>query len=95
MRLQNMYTAARDGQPMLSVTDDANIAKALLSGAYSNVSNPKHCFEEAFGTLRNVHLKEKLAGLQVQAEEAGRRGDTELERQLIGEIMATRKKQVD
>ncbi len=95
MRLQNMYTAARDGQPMLSATGDANIAKALLSGAFANVANPKHCFEEAFDTLRNVHLKEKLAGLQVQAEEAGRRGDADLERELIREIMATRKKQVD
>jgi hypothetical protein len=90
-----MYTAAKDGQPMLSVTDDANIAKALMSGAYANVSSSKHCFEEAFKTLRNVHLKETLAELQVQLEEAGRRGDTELARELIGEIMATRKKQVD
>jgi DNA primase len=95
MRLQNMYTAAKDGQPMLSVTDDANIAKALLSGAFSDVSNPKHCFDEAFKTLRNVQVSEELAALQVQLEEAGRRGDTELARELIGEIMATRKKQVD
>jgi DNA primase len=94
MRLQNMYTAAKEGQPMLSVTGDANIARALLSGAFSNVSSPKHCFDEAVGTLRSVHLKEKLRLLQVQAEEAGRRGDTELERELIREIMVTRK-QVD
>lgn len=94
MRLQDMYTAAKNGQPMLSVTDDSNIAKALMSGAYSNVSSPQHCFKEAVSTLRNVHLRQKLAALQIQLEEAGRRGDAELSRELLREIMVTRK-QVD
>ncbi len=94
MRLQNMYTAAKEGLPMLSVTDDATIAKALMAGSFSDVSSPKHCFEEAVGTLRKVHLKAKLSSLQVQAEEAGRRGDKDVERELIREIMVTRK-QVD
>jgi DNA primase len=94
MRLQNMYTAAKDGQPMLTATDDPKIAKALLSGAFSNVSNPAQCLEGAIATLRSVHLKRKLRDLQVQAEEAGRRGDADLERKLIREIMVTRK-QVD
>ena len=89
-----MYTAAKEGQPMLSVTDDSNIAKALLSGAYANVSSPKHCFEEAVKTLRNVHLKKELSALQLQADEAERRGDAELSRKLFRKIMAIRK-QVD
>lgn len=94
MRLRDMYTAAREAQPMLSVTSDSNIAKALLSGAFSSISNPTHCLQEAIARLRNVHRKDKLRELQTQAEEAGRRGDSELERQLFREIMATRK-QVD
>ncbi len=91
MRLRDMYTAAKEGKPMLSVTSDPGIAKALLSGAFANVSNPSHCLAEAAGTLESTRKKRKLAELQTQIEEAGRRGDSELERQLIREIMLIRK----
>jgi len=91
MRLRDMYTAAKEGQPMLSVTSDPGIAKALLSGAFANVTSPTHCLEEAVTTLESVQRKRKLAELQEQIEEAGRRGNSELERELIREIMLIRK----
>lgn len=94
MRLQDMYSAAREGQPMLSATSDTNIAKALLSGAFSAVPNPEQCLQDAIKRLRSVHQRERLAELQKQVEEAERRGDAELARQLAHEIVATRK-QVD
>jgi len=94
MRLKEMYTAAKAGQPMLSVTSDPGIAKALLSGAFASVSSPSHCLQEATTTLRAAQRKRELAQLQLQIEEAGRRGDSELERQLIRDIMLLRK-QVD
>ncbi|MCP4445572.1 MAG: DNA primase [Myxococcales bacterium] len=94
MRLRDMYTAAKEGQPMLSVTDDPGIARALLSGAFAGVTSPSHCLSEAAGTLKSAQRKKELAGLQKKIEEAGRRGDSELERQLIREIMLLRK-QVD
>lgn len=93
-RLRDMYSAARAGNPMLSVTSDPNIAKAILSGAFANLSNPTHSLEDAIKRLRTIQLRPKLAELQSQAEDAERRGDTELARQLFREILATRK-QVD
>lgn len=91
MRLRDMYMAAKEGKPMLSVTDDPGIAKALLSGAFAGVTSPSHCLEEAANTLRSVHQRRKLAHLQTQIEEADRRGDSELQRELIREIMLLRK----
>tara|TARA_R110002096_G_scaffold408075_3_gene607030 strand:- start:4086 stop:5885 length:1800 start_codon:yes stop_codon:yes gene_type:complete len=93
-RLREMYTAAKEGKPMLSVTDDPGIAKALLSGAYVGVASPSHCLEETANSLKHAQRMREVAKLQKQIEEANRRGDTELERQLIREIMLLRK-QVD
>lgn len=93
-RLREMYEAAREGQPMISVTSDPGIAKALLSGAYSAVENPSHTLEESITSLKRDERTRRLSELQVQVEEAGRRKDSELERQLVSEIIAIRK-QVD
>ncbi|MBL4636522.1 MAG: DNA primase [Kofleriaceae bacterium] len=93
-RLREMYEAAREGKPMLSVTSDPNIAKALLSGAFAGVESPRHCLEESISTLKREGRTRKLRELQVQVEEAGRRRDSDLERQLVSEIIAIRK-QVD
>ena len=90
-----MYTAAKAGQPMLGATSDTEIAKALLSGAFSNISNPTHCLQESMATLRSAHLKRRLDELQKQADEASRRGNSELAGELAREIFATIKKQVD
>ncbi len=91
MRLRDMYTAAKEGRPMLSVTSDPGIAKALLSGAFANVSSPSHCLTEAADTLERAQKKHKMAKLQEQIEEAGRRGDSELQHQLLREIKLIRK----
>ena len=93
-RLRDMYAAAKEGKPMLSVIDDRGIAKALLSGAYVGVASPSHCLEEAANSLRFAQRMREVAKLQKQIEEANRRGETELARQLFREIMLLRK-QVD
>lgn len=94
MRLRDMYTAAKEGKPMLAATSDSEIAKAVMSGAFSNVSNPTHCLQESISTLRSANLKRRLDELQKQAEEATRRGNSDLARELAREIVATIKKQV-
>ncbi len=93
-RLCDMYAAAREGRPMLSETHDPGIAKALLSGAFSAVSSPEHCLKESIGTLKREQRTRKTHELQVQLEEAGRRKDADLQRELARQLMALRK-QVD
>lgn len=70
------------------------IAKHVFSGSYATVKDPAHSLLEAAKRLRDKRAKERLRDLQRQAEEAKRRGDTDLERQLTHEII-TMRKQVD
>lgn len=96
-RLQAMYCAARQGTSMLAVTpDDISplIAKHVLAGSYATVTDPEHCLLEAVSQLRQGQRRRRLAELQRQADDAKRRGDSERERQLVREILTTRR-QVD
>ena len=96
-RLRDMYCAARQGSLMLSAApDDISpfIAKNVFSGAYATVQDPIHCLLEVAARLRYKRRRHQMADLQHRAEEAKRRGDAELERQLVHEILTLRK-QVD
>jgi hypothetical protein len=92
-----MYSAAREGQPIHSAAPDdlsPHIAKQVLAGNYASVTDPAHCLEEAVQRLVEAQRRTKLADLQQRAENARRRGDTELERTLVREILTIRR-QVD
>ncbi len=94
-RLRDMYCAARRGQSLVSaLVDDPVITKHVLAGNYVAVKDPAHTLRETVASLvRNRKLRE-LARLQKQVEVAQRRGDVELERKLVREILTTRR-QVD
>lgn len=97
-RLRDMYSAALRGQaPIAAAPDDLTplIAEKLLSGCYASVPDPAHTLAEVVTRLRQTRpARLQLAELQRQAEEAGRRGDAALQRQLVVQILETRK-QVD
>ncbi len=96
-RLRDMYSAARQGRPLLSAApDDVSpyVAKHVLDGSYASVIDPAHCLLEAARNLRETRQKLQLAELQRKAVDAKRRGDVVLERQLVREILTTRR-QVD
>lgn len=99
-RLQAIYSAARQGSPvpyaLSAAPEDIGplIAKHVLAGTYASVKDPTHCLTEAVGRLRSGRRRTQLALLQRQAEDARRRGDEALERQLVREILTTRR-QVD
>ncbi len=95
--LRDMYSAARQGQTVLSaLPDDADpqIAKHVFAGAYASLTNPQRTLTEAVQQLRKQQQRTKLAELQRRAVEAGRRGEQELQRQLLKEIVTIRR-QVD
>jgi hypothetical protein len=58
------------------------------------VEDPAHCLAEAMNRLRQGRNRSRLVQLQKQAYDAKRRGDVALERQLVREILTTRR-QVD
>lgn len=99
-RLRDIYCAARQGSPMLSALEAAPediaplVAKHVLAGTYASVKDPLHCLTEAVQRLRSSRRRIQLAQLQRQAEEAGRRGDIARQRELVKEILTTRR-QVD
>ena len=72
----------------------ALIAKQMLTGAYADVKDPNHCLTEAISGLKRLQQRAKLAALKRDAQIAKRRGDVELERKLVREILNTRR-QVD
>jgi DNA primase len=92
-RLRDMYCAARQGQPVIAALPDAApfIAQHVLSGAFASVTNPRHTLLELVGTLEKQRRRVRLAELQRRAEEAERRGDAELQRELVREILSTRR----
>ncbi len=95
-RLQDMYVAARQESSFLSATNELSpsIAKHVLAGAYAKVTDPRHCLFEAVARLKQTRRHARLNQLQHQAQTAKRRGDIALERQLVREILTTRR-QVD
>lgn len=93
-RLRDMYCAAREGQPIFAATSDPTIAQHVLAGAYASVKDPTSSLKEAVRLLASTRQQSRLAELQRRAEEAKRRGEGDLERRLVREILETRK-QVD
>ncbi|MEM9494042.1 MAG: toprim domain-containing protein, partial [Myxococcota bacterium] len=94
-RLRDMYCAACQGSPMLAAAPDdigPIAARHMLSGAYATMKDPNQGLLEVIASLR--HPRRRLAQLQRQADEARRRGDEALERELVHEILTTRR-QVD
>jgi DNA primase len=95
-QLRDMYSAARDGRPMLTAESSISpeIAKRVLEGMYTSVDNPSRCLDEVVASLRQTQKSVRLAELQREAEMANRSGDGERARALVKEILQTRK-QVD
>ena len=96
-RLRDMYCAARQGESMLSAAPEelsSIVAEHVLAGSYAAVDDPTHCLIEATTTLRSTRKRSRLAHLQRRAVDAKRRGDAVLERELVREILTTRR-QVD
>ncbi len=94
-RLRDMYSAAREGRPMVSAisADLGPAAARVLSGDYSH-RDPARNLIDAIAVLEHVRTRHKLAELNRRLEMARRRDDADLVRQVIGEIRMTRK-QVD
>jgi len=96
-RLRDMYCAARRGEPIISALPaegSSFIAEHVLSGAFATAKDPRRGLLEAVASLRKVRKRPELAELQRRAQAAKRRGDVELERELVREILSARK-QVD
>jgi len=99
-RLRDMYCAARQDRSYLSNPSDwpqelsSLIAAQMLAGEYADVKDPEHCLTEAISTYKRKQQRARLAALRREAQIAKRRGDVELERKLVSEILTTRR-QVD
>ena len=96
-RLRDMYCAARQGEsPLSALAEELSpvIAKHVLAGNYAAVKDPAHCLSEAIAGLARIRKRVELTELQRQVEVANRRGEVELERKLVREILTIRR-QVD
>jgi DNA primase len=96
--LRDMYSAARQGQSLLSALpdDDANqdIAAHVFSGAHASLHDPAETLRTAVRQLEKVRNRARLDDLQKRAVEARRRGDDDEVRRLSLEIV-TMRRQVD
>jgi DNA primase len=96
VRLRDMYSAARSGQPMLSSESNLSpdIVEQVFSGMHRAIEKPEQTLSERVATLKRTQGRERLKELQREAEMARRRGDGETARRLVSEILTIRK-QVD
>jgi DNA primase len=98
-RLRDMYSAARAGTPVVSAlpTDaSADIARRVLAGDYATLADPEQTLREAVANIRRFRLRAELRRRNEQQTRAADRrvGDPTSERELLREILATRR-QVD
>jgi DNA primase len=96
-RLRDMYSAAREGRPILSALPedaDPRLVQHVLAGAYSSLRDPANTFEQAIRQLRRQQQMELLAQLQKRAVEAGRRGEVDTQRELLKEIVTLRRRSI-
>jgi hypothetical protein len=95
-RLRDMYSAAREGRPVVTAisADLGPVAQRILSREYAGVTNPAATLLHAIEGLRYLRERRRRPELESQILAARKRGDTELERELMRQIMALRK-QVD
>jgi DNA primase len=83
-RLRDMYSAASGGRSIWSSTPEISpeIAAHVLSGAKRAVANPERALRESAGNLKTRRDKEARHRLLRQLEQAERRRDDELTREL-------------
>ena len=83
-RLRDMYSAASGGRPIWSAVPEISpeIASHVLSGAKRAVANPELALREAAGGLRTRRDKENRQRLLRQLQQAERRKDDDLAREL-------------
>lgn len=93
-RLRDMYSAARQGQSMLELAHahlPQPTADLVLSGKYAAITDPKARLTALTDPLVRRAADSGLRSLGQRLAEAKRSGDRELERQLVAEILSTRK----
>lgn len=96
-RLRDMYSAAQQGQSMLELAHahlPQPTADLVLSGKYAAASDPRARLVALSEHLVRRAADVGLRSLGQRLADAKRRGDHELERKLVAEILSTRK-QVD
>jgi len=93
-QLRDMYSAARQGRPILSVLGENpsnRMAQQLLSGENSALSDPAETLREAIRTLGRQRSRDEMAKKQQMLVEAQRRGQVERQRELAVEILNLRR----
>jgi DNA primase len=95
--LRDMYSAALRGESIVSAVPDGadpQIAEHMFAGVYASLQDPGRTLSDAANELRVRREREGLGDLKRRVAEARRRGQVELERQLVEQIVTTRR-QVD
>jgi hypothetical protein len=93
-RLRAMYSAARDGKPLLELAPvqlPPTTAKLVLSGKYASATDPSSALNAMTANLEARRVGVGLLELQKSLAEAKRRGDHVLARQLTQQAIAERR----
>jgi DNA primase len=92
-RLRDMYSRRLAGQSFLDAAPpdiSALVAREVFSGAYAAVSNPRQTLHDAVRMLRSQTLEQEQDALQRAIQDAQRRGDNALVKQLFQRQIQTR-----
>jgi DNA primase len=93
-RLRDMYSRRLSGQSFLDAAPQElsdHVARAVLSGAYADIPNPRRALGDAVRFLELGRLDVEDRRLERAIKDANRRGDTSLERELVMKRVETRK----
>jgi DNA primase len=94
-RLRAMYSAAREGQSFQELVPlhlPTNTARDVLSAKYAATTDPSAQLAKMIAGLQFAASQRALEDLRKRMQEAQRRGDRELARQLASEISSHKKK---
>ncbi len=94
VRLRDMYSAAQDGRDLLDVTPlelRDLVVRKVLGGEFRDVPNPRKTLQNAVATLIRARLEAEARDLDQRAQEAKRRGDDDLARELVVRRLQTLK----
>lgn len=94
VRLRDMYSAALAGGSLIDAAPSEIsdiVAREVFSGSNAALADPLRTLTQAVGSLRVFAIDAELKQLALMTEDAKRRGDTALERELVLRQLQTRK----
>ncbi len=93
--VRDLYDALLAEKPIYSAFPEnlhPSVTRQLLADSFADIEKPGQCLRDMLQVLADQNIQTQLHDLQKKALDAKRRGDTDLERSLVTEILSIRRR---